>query len=387
MMRKLPIKKLIVFMVLLAVMGLIGVTMWADTVVEKVQQDVAAHAEKNLRVPAFDSIVYTPIWIEYLKKQPDNGKPDIGMFGSSTVFGTTVKDGWNTPSGILQVHLNDKRVLNLGLSGGRLVETYAIIASMVDEIDYVIYEINYGILSVTDNDPGVTVYPALLSKLDQNIPRGWLDGFSRKDKQSVPSSIHDSMTTGVLNNWTLYHDRDVLSYHFFKTRTSTEKIRREIQKTRDQKKGIKPTYTPLFSPYDKLKTHQQEGIVKHFTALYKWDKPFDKNNSFGLFMMGKTLDLLDKHNKKALFFTAPLDTQLIAEHEMLNWSDYDTVMGAYQELIESRGYPFIEFNKEKTNLIPHKYYHDPSHLIDKGSNMFGEILYERLKTFGITNTQ
>lgn len=382
---KLPMKKLIVFMVLLAIIGLIGVTLWADTIVEKVRKDIASHAEKELRVPAFDSIVYTPIWIEYLKEQPDNATPVIGMFGSSTVFGTTVKDGWNTTTGTLQVHLNDKRVLNLGLSGGRLTETYAILSSMVDEIDYVIYEINYGVLAVTDNEPGVTVYPTILSKLDQNIPKNWLNDFSRKDKESVPSKIHNSVTTDVLNNWTLYHDRDVLSYHFFQTRTSTEKIRREIQNKQDKKKGIEPTFTPLFRSYDKLKAEQQEDIVKHFTSLYKWDQPFDKNNSFGLFMMGKTLDLLDDHKKKALFFTAPLNNQLITEREMLNWTEYNTVMGAYQELIESRGYPFIEFNKEESNLIPHEYYHDPSHLIDKGSKMFGEILYERLKTFGITN--
>lgn len=384
MLKKLPLKKLIIYMVLLAIAGLIGITVWAERIVDKVQEDVVSHAEENLRVPAFDAIVYTPLWVEYLKEQPKSDKPTIGMFGSSTVFGTTVKDGWNTPSGILQQHLHDKRVLNLGLSGGRLVETYAMIASMIDEVDVVVYEINYGILPITDNNPDVTVYPTILSKLDQNIPKDWVDGFSRKNKNSVPSAVHDLITTDLLNEWTLYHDRDVISYHFLKTRSSTEKIRREIQKIRDKKQGIEPTYTPLFSPYDKLKEHQQEAIVKHFTALYKWEQPFDKDNSFGLFMMEKTLDLLDQHKKKAIFFTAPLDKEFITEHDMLNWNDYNTVMGSYQDLIESRGYPFIEFNREESSLIPHKYYHDPSHLIDKGSKMFGEILYERLKTLGIT---
>lgn len=383
---KLPIKRLLIFMVALAVIGLIGVTLWADTVVENVKQDVVEHAEKELRVPAFDSIVYTPIWIEHLQKGLESDKPVIGMFGSSTVFGTTVKEGWNTPAGILQVHLKDKRILNLGLSGGRLPETYAILASIIDKVDYVLYEINYGILAVTDNDPGVSIYPTLMSKLNQNIPKKWLEAFPKKDKESVPSYVHDSVTTGILNNWTLYHDRDVISYHFLKTRTSTEKLRREINRIRDEKKGIQATYTPMFRSYDKLKEHQQEAIVKHFTSLYQWEQPFDKNHSFGLFMMEKTLDLLDEHEKKAVFYTAPLDKQMIAEHSMLQRNDYYTVMGAYQELIESRNYPFIEFNTGETNLIPHEYYHDASHLIDDGSTIFGEILYERLRTLGITDT-
>lgn len=59
-------------------------------------------------------------------------------------------------------------------------------------------------------------------------------------------------------------------------------------------------------------------------------------------------------------------------------------MGTYQKLIESRGYPYIEFNQEKNNTIPHEYYRDPAHLIDKGNKIFGEILYKRLKEYGIT---
>lgn len=383
---KLPIKRLLILMVILAIVGLAIVTRWADTMVEDVRQEVVEHAEKELRVPLYDSIVYTPIWLEYLQEQ-NFDTPVIGMFGASTVYGTTVKDAWNTPAGIIQVHLEDKRILNLGLSGARLAETYAILSSIIDKIDYVVYEINYGILPVTDNDPSVSIYPTLMSKLDQNIPRQWLNEFKHKDKESVPSKIHDTLTTGLLNHWTLYHDRDVINYRFFKTRTTTEYLRREVKKVRDAKQGIAATYIPPYRSFDKLKEHQQEEIVKHFTSLYAWDEPFDQSKSFGLFLMEKTLDLLDEHKKKAVFYSAPLDKQMIDEHHMLDWNDYHIVMGAYQELIESRNYPFIEFNKDESNLIPHEYYHDASHLIDDGSTIFGEILYERLRAYGITDTQ
>ncbi|WP_054958465.1 hypothetical protein [Paenibacillus dakarensis] len=384
--RKLPVKRLIPIMLILAIIGLIVITQWAGSVVNTMKQDVVSHAEKELRVPQYDSIVLTPLWIEHIQEQGFD-KPVVGMFGASTVFGTTVKEAQNTPSGILQVHLKDKQVLNLGLSGGRLVETYAILASVIDKVDFVLYEINYGILPATDNDAAVAVYPTLMSKLNQNIPRAWLDGFSRKDKESVPSSVHNAVSTGVLNHWTLYHDRDALSYRFFKTRSTTEKMRREIQKARDAKQGVKETYIPPFRAFEKLKEDQQKNVVKHYKSLYTWEQPFDPNNSFGLFMMEKTLDLLEKHKKQAVFYTAPLDKQMIAEHNMLEWQDYHKVMGAYQTLIESRSYPFIEFNDEENNLIPHEYYHDASHLIDDGSTIFGEILYERLKTYGITDTQ
>ncbi|MCM3785545.1 hypothetical protein M3231_21465 [Neobacillus mesonae] len=384
MLNKLPMKKLMIAMLLLAIIGLIGITLWADQVVEEVEQEVVAHAEKELRVPAYDSIVYTPLWIEHLQKLPDDNKSWVGLFGASTVYGTTVKDSSNTTSGVLQVHLYDKRVLNLGLTGGRLPETYAILASVIDKVDYVVYEINYGILALTDNEPDVSIYPSLLSKLDQNIPRSWLEGSPNKDEQSVPNAVHDFITTDILNHWTLYHDRDVLTYDLLRTRTSLEKLRREITAARNERQGIETTYTPPFTPYDKLNEEQQAGIVDHFTALYTWEKPFDADSSFGLSMMEKTLDLLDQHDKKAVFYTAPLDKDLITRNNMLNWTDYFKVMGAYQELIESHGYPFIEFNKGGSNLIPHEYYHDSSHMVDEGSRLFGEILYERLMPYGIT---
>ncbi|MEK5059662.1 hypothetical protein BK126_20485 [Paenibacillus sp. FSL H7-0326] len=384
MLNKLPIKKLALAMLALAVLGLCAITLWAGNAVEESEQAIVTYAEKELRVPAYDSIVYTPLWIEHLQAQPDDHKPWVGLFGASTVYGTTVRDSSNTTSGVMQVHLNDKRVLNLGLTGARLAETYAILASVIDELDYVIYEINYGILPLTDNDPEVTVYPSLLSKLDQNIPKSWLRHSPVKNEESVPNAVHDFMTTEILSHWPLYHDRDVLTYRLLSTRTSLEKLRREVAAERNERQGIVTPYTPPYTPYEQLTAEQQAGIVNHFTNLYTWSKPFHAESSFGLTLMNKTLDLLDKHGKQAVFYTAPLDKDLITRHNMLNWTDYFTVMGAYQELIESRGYPFIEFNAGGSNLIPHEFYHDSSHMVDEGSRIFGEILYERLLPYGIT---
>lgn len=364
--------------------GLLGLSYRAEQVVEHMRQEVVTYATKELRVPTYDSIVYTPLWVEYLKEQSNDGQQVIGMFGPSTVFGTTVREGENTSAGVLQVHLKDSRVLNLGLAGGRFTETYALLASMIDNVDYVVYEINYGIAVVADNEPNVVVYPSLVEKLDQTIPRSWLDAFPDKNRQSLPSDTHNWVTSHVLNQWTLYHDRDAISYWLFKTRTPMEKISREIQKKENKKKGIKESYTPMYTAYDKMKVAQKEGIDNHYKELYRWNKPFDKDNSFGLFIIEKTLDLLQEHDKKAVFYSAPLDKEHIAKKKLFNWNDYNTVMGAYQKLIESRGYPYIEFNKDKDNTIPHEYYRDPSHLIDKGNHMFGEILYGRLKEYGIT---
>lgn len=377
-------KTVSVMLISFALVGLLGLGNGADQVVEQMRQEVVTHAKKELRVPTYDSIVYTPLWVEYLKEQPNDGKKVIGMFGPSTVFGTTVKKGENTSAGVLQVHLKDSRVVNLGIAGGRFTETYALLASMIDNVDYVVYEINYGIAVVSDNEPNVIVYPSLVEKLDQNIPRSWLDDFPDKNRQSLPSDIHNWVTSHFLNKWTLYHDRDAISYRLFKTRTPMEKIRREIKKKEDEKKGIKESYTPMYTAYDKLKDAQKEGIDKHYKELYRWNKPFDKDNSFGLFMIEKTLDLLQEHDKKAVFYSAPLDKEHIAKKKLFNWNEYTKVMGAYQKLIESKGYPYIEFNKDKNNTIPHEYYRDPAHLIDKGNKMFGEILYKRLKEYGIT---
>ncbi|TVX93851.1 hypothetical protein [Paenibacillus agilis] len=380
-----PWKSLSVLMVSIATLGVVGINQWAMPIVDDMQKEVVSHAKKELRVPAYDSIVYMPLWIEHLKEQPDNGRKKVGVFGPSTVFGTTVKDGKNTTAGVLQLHMKDKTVYNLGLTGGRFTETYAILASMIDEIDYVVYEVNYGIAVVTENEPDVMVYPTMVSKLGQSIPKDWLDEFPTKNKSSLPSDAHNWMTANVLNNWTLFHDRDALSYKFLKTRTPMEKMRRELKKQQDAKKGVKPE--PAVSPYrayDSFSSTYKAKVDKHFKSLYTWKKPFDPNNSFGLFMMEKTLDLLKEHNKKAVFYSAPLDKTLITKSKLLDWKDYNKVMGSYKKLIESRGYPYIEFNGGK-NVVDHKYYHDPSHMTDAGNKLFGEILYKRLKQYGITN--
>ncbi|GIP58375.1 DUF1574 domain-containing protein [Paenibacillus woosongensis] len=378
-------KTVTVMMVSLAIAGLIGISDGASPIVDHMKEDVVTHAKKELRVPAYDSIVYTPLWIEYLNEQPDNGKQTVGIFGPSTVYGTTVMKGANTSAGVMQVHLKDKQVLNFGLTGGRFTETYAVLASIIDKIDYVVYEINYGIAVVSDNESNVTVYPSLITKLDQNIPRSWLNDFPDKNRQSLPSDIHNWATSHFLSNWTLYHDRDVISYKLFKTRTPMEKIRREIKSELDKKNGVTPSYAPMYTAFDKMQDKHKEEIEEHFKKLYTWNKPFNKDDSFGLFMIEKTLDLLQEHNKKAVFYSAPLDKEHLTKKKLLNWDDYNKVMGAYQELIESRGYFYIEFNKGKDNTIPHKFYRDPSHMLDEGNKMFGEILYKKLTQYGITN--
>lgn len=75
----------------LTLVGLLGLGIEADQVVDQMRQEVVTHAEKELRVPTYDAIVFTPLWVEYLKEHPDNSTKVIGMFGPSTVFGTTVK--------------------------------------------------------------------------------------------------------------------------------------------------------------------------------------------------------------------------------------------------------------------------------------------------------
>lgn len=370
-------------MISFALIGLLGLSIRANQAVEEMRQEVVTYAEKELRVPTYDAIVYTPLWVEYLKKHLDDGTRVIGMFGPSTLFGTTVRKGENTSAGVLQAHLKDSRVINLGISGGRFTETYALLASMIDKVDYVVFEINYGIVVVSDNEPYVVVYPTLVEKLGQPIPRSWLADFPDKNRESLPSNAHNWVTSRLLNQWTLYHDRDAISYRLFKTRTPMEKIRQEVQKNENERKGIEESYTPMYTAYDNMNDAQQEGIDQHYEELYRWNKPFDPDHSFGLFMIEQTLDLLEEHQKQAVFYSAPLDKEHIADKKLFHWSEYTEAMGAYQKLVESRGYPFIEFNQEPINTIPHEYYRDPAHLIDQGSHRFGEILYTRMNNYGI----
>jgi hypothetical protein len=342
--------------VVLAVLALMALERAAGSVVHDMKERVAAYAEKELRVPPFDSIVYTPLWIEHLRDQPKE-RPTVAFFGTSTVYGTTVRKGANTTAGVLQAHRPDVRVLNLGLSGARFTETYAIVSSVIDQIDVAVYEINYGMTVVMENEADPVVYPALVGKLG-GIPRGWVSRFPHKNADALPSDVHRWLADHALNRWTLYRDRDALSYALWKTRTPKEKIRRELLKREEAQSGKKTPADPLYRPYDRMPDDSKRRIDEGFRNLYTWKRPFDENGSFGLFMMRKTLDLLRMHGKKAVFYTAPLDRELIDKRKLIRWEDYRRVMKAYRQLVESYGYPFIEFNNG-SNVVPHRYYRDP----------------------------
>ncbi|REK55372.1 MAG: hypothetical protein C6W55_09915 [Thermobacillus sp.] len=359
----------------LALLVLMVLDRAADSTVQDMKAQVAAYAEKELRVPPYDAVVYTPLWIEHLREQPKE-RPTVAFFGTSTVYGTTVIKGVNTTAGVLQAHRPDVRVLNLGLSGARFTETYAIVSSMIDQFDVAIYEINYGMTVVMENEEEPVVYPALIGKLG-GIPRDWVSRFPHKHADALPSGVHRWVADHALNRWTLYRDRDALSYALWKTRTPKEKIRRELSKRDEVRTGNKRPADPLYKPYDQMTDDSKRRIDEGFRNLYTWKRPFDEESSFGLFMIGKTLDLLRAHGKKAVFYTAPLDRQLIDNRKLIRWEEYRRVMNAYRELVESYGYPFIEFNSGG-NIVPHRYYRDPTHLTDEGNRLFGETLIKHI---------
>ncbi len=381
----------IVMILLLIMGGLAAVTYMLQPKIDAKREEVLEYAARENRVPPWDAVVNTPFLIEQIRQQPPE-KPMIGLFGPSTVFGTTVGKGSHTTAGVLQASEPDYEVVNLGLTGARLTETYAILASVIDQVDYVVYELNYGMVAVSDNEPDIVVYPQMLGKLGCGCLGGWLDDFPEKN-EGLPSYTHQWVQRNVLNKWSLYKYRDVISYDLGKTRTPKEKLRRllDAEFATSDSESAEPAPS-LSTPYIKMTKGQQELINGHFRDLYAWGQPFDSKHSFGLFAMEQTLELLKRSGKKALIYTAPLDRIMIDQAELLDWTEYDRIMESYRELVESYGYPFIDYNASDTELdheYYHTQYHDPSHLLNEGSYRFGQELTqavrEQLLTQGGTN--
>jgi len=367
----------VVFIIGLVIAGLIVLTVIFQKNIDEVKREVLDYVQRELRVPLADSVVYMPFYTEYLRKHSTD-KPRIGLFGPSTVYGTTVMKSGNTTAGIIQKDYPEFEVANLGLTGARFTETYAILADVIDAIDYVVFEINYGIVVISDNEQDSVVYPQLVEKLGQFDFGEWSQNFPGKESSGFSTGLHKWVKQQILNEWALYRNRDVFTYKNLKTRTSKEGARRLYQQWMGEGSAFdkgKVSPPSLTTAYERMSKEQQHAIHNHFRQLYKWGQPFDPANSFGLFMMEQTLKLLKADGKQVLFYTAPLDKQLIDQEKLIDWQQYNEVMRAYQSLIESYQYPFVDFNQDDSRVqLDHSYYHDPSHLLDPGSKQFGELL-------------
>jgi hypothetical protein len=375
----------IAFILALIVAGLALVTYLVQPTIDKKREEVLQYAEKENRVPPWDAVVNTPFLIEHIQQHPPE-QPMIGLFGPSTVFGTTVGKGSHTTAGVLQEQEPNYEVVNLGLTGARFTETYAILASVIDQVDYVIYEVNYGMVVVSDNEPDIVVYPQMLGKLNCGCLNGWLADFPEKNGGSLPSQTHQWLQRNALNYWSLYKYRDVLSYDLGKTRTPKEKLRRllETEFAAQSSEGSESAVPApsLSTPYVKMTAGQQQLINEHFRDLYEWHQPFDEEHSFGLLAIEKTLDLLKEHGKPALIYTAPLDRKMIDQGGLLDWEEYDRIMDSYRKLVEGYGYPFVDYNSADAGLdheYYHNQYHDPSHLLNEGSYQFGQVLAQTVQ--------
>ncbi len=377
--RWIPTRPFIFLIIFLVIAGLTLITIKFDAYTNEVRQHVIEHANKENRVPPWDAVVYTPLYLEYLQKnKPD--KPMLGLFGPSTVYGTTVRKGSNTTAGVIQEQHPEYQVMNLGLTGARFTETYAILAAAIEQVDYIVFELNYGIVVLSDKEPDVNVYPQLINKLETDLSRQWLDEFPEKNKDSFPSMPHRWFQQKVLNKWSLYKHRDVITYKNFKTRTPQERLRKLTEEWNSKLKAGKEPGPSLMAAYVSMTPNQQKSINEHFKDLYNWEQPFDPDHSFGMFMIEQVLKLLKEHNKPALFYTAPLDRELIDQEQLLDWEQYNQVMETYKAMIESYQFSFVDFNKEG-HPMPHTEYHDPSHLLDDGSHQFGQLLLQKVNDY------
>lgn len=89
---------------------------------------------------------------------------------------------------------------------------------------------------------------------------------------------------------------------------------------------------------------------------------------------------LSAEGKKAVFFMAPLNPELVNDYQLIDPETYRANVAVLRGIVESSGFPFLDFN-DGTRFVPAAEFADVSHTTDAGGRRVGKLLYDETERY------
>ena len=185
------------------------------------------------------------------------------------------------------------------------------------------------------------------------------------------------MTLGgfLFDNWAAYRERSAISTKLFgampEERLREEWLRRTGGKVAPSQEATMPA--DEFASFDSLDPEKQMIVVAEYA----------ENSSFTVSPRTpqmRTLGLLARslreQGKKAVFFVAPLNRDIVDYYALIDRAQYLANSKAIGDVVRSAGFPFVDYNAAETPVFPAEYFADIDHTTDAGGRAVGARLWQ-----------
>lgn len=301
------------------------------------------------------------------------GGPIVTFLGASPTYGYRIKDAANTYPYAFEASATasgwPSRAFNVASDGQFLADEYVIGKRLADDSDVVFVQLTYHTFNPSARSGAVIRYPELPKVLGVGLaaPAAEMLGV----KSTPTANVTSRADAFVGKYWLLWRERDLLDKRFFGGKPQTMIAGTATASKTTSLSGEAGVPDDGFASFDSLEPGQQMIVISRYAENSRFDiSPQDSEVRF----LSLLADQLKAKGKKAVFFVAPLNRELIEEYELIDPKQYAANIGVLRGVVAARGFPFLDYNTGP-DVLPTSLFADISHTTDEGGRRVGGLLW------------
>lgn len=302
-----------------------------------------------------------------------SGGPVVAFVGSSPTWGHRIKDPANAYPAAFGAAGGaagwPNRTYNFASNGQFLADEYFVAKAVSADADAVFVQLTYHTFDSRARDGAPLRYPEIpqLLRLDVTPDEAGLLGI----EQSAAAKVTSRADALLGRYWLLWRERDALDRRLFGGRPQDLLGGRTAEESRLTSLPVDDDDGAEFASFEELDDVKRMVVIARYSenSSFRID-PADSEVRF----LRELVALLAARNKKAVFFMAPLNRQLIKDYELIDPEQYAENVGLLRDIVTTAGFPFLDYNSGPVEL-PGTLFADVSHATDEGGKAVGMLLY------------
>ena len=336
----------------------------------------AAVYEQNYRLPR---TLPTASLADYTASVHDasidrSGGPIVAFVGSSPTWGHRIKDPANTYPAAFGAAASvagwPNRTYNFASNGQFLGDEYFIAKGLAPDADVVFVQLTYHTFNPVARKDAAVRYPEIPGLLGLEITPDEAQLLGLPPSQAA--AAQSAASRALSRHWLLWRERDALDRRLFGGKPQDRLTPRPAEKSllTSLPAGDEAGDTG-FAAFEDLDPMKRMVVITRYSESSSFIiDPGDSDVRF-LTMLAQ---MLREHGKKAVFFMAPLNRDLIEKYELIDPAQYAANVGLLRGVVTDAGFPFLDYNTGPVEL-PAASFADVSHTTDGGGRAFGALLY------------
>jgi hypothetical protein len=305
-----------------------------------------------------------------------SGGPIVAFLGASPTWGYRIKDPHSTfPAAFQSTGARagwPNRTYNLASNGQFAADEYVVAKRVSQDADIVFIQLTYHTFNPKARNGAILRFPELPQVLgvDVSPAEGRLLGVAPSASTNVTTRAEKLLNA----YWLLWRERDALDRRLFGGRPQAL-----ISGAKSTPASSLTSLPPDAESADASVRFDQLPIGKRIVAITR----YSDNSSFRIspddaqvVSVGELSKLLATRNKKAVFWIAPFNREVVDEYELINQAQYRSNVAVLRAAVASAGagFPFLDYNSGPMAL-PSSQFADISHTTDAGGRAVGQMLY------------